>query len=169
MKSTPFVIAALMTLCATQVFAQSFKVGTIEVDRPWMRATPKGAESTVGYFRITNSGTTADRLTGGSTPAASQFQIHEMTMTGGVMKMRHLPNGLEIKAGETVELKPSSYHAMFVGMKQPVKQGDHVKGTLTFEKAGALEVEYSVESIGAQQPTSAGKDQMQKSPGMQMH
>jgi copper(I)-binding protein len=83
--------------------------------------------------------------------------------------MRHLPNGLEIKAGETVELKPSSYHAMFVGIKQPVKQGDHVKGTLTFEKAGALEVEYSVESIGAQQPTSAGKDQMQKSPGMQMH
>jgi copper(I)-binding protein len=169
MRRTSAVLAALMTLCTTQVFSQSFKVGTIEVDRPWMRATPKGAESTVGYFRVTNSGTTADRLTGGSTPAASQFQIHEMTMTGGVMKMRHLPDGLEIKAGETVELKPSSYHAMFVGVKQPLKQGDHVKGTLTFEKAGALEVEYTVESIGAQQPTSAGRDQMQKSPGMQMH
>jgi len=58
---------------------------------------------------------------------------------------------------------------MFVGLKHPVKQGDHVKGTLTFEKAGALEVEYTVESIGAKQPTNAGKEHMQMSPGMQMH
>lgn len=84
------------------------------------------------------------------------------------MKMRPLPNGLEIKPGETVEFKPDSYHAMFVGLKQPLKQGDHVKGTLTFEKAGALEVEFTVESIGAKQPSS-GMGHMQMSPGMQMH
>jgi hypothetical protein len=64
MKRTSFVLAALMTLCATQGFAQSFKVGTIEVDHPWMRATPKGAGTAAGYFKITNSGTVADRLTG---------------------------------------------------------------------------------------------------------
>jgi len=161
MKCTPFVVAGLMSLCATQVFAQSFKVGTIEVDHPWMRAMPKGADSTAGYFRISNSGPAADRLTGGSTTAASRIEFHEMTMTGGVMKMRPLPAGLEIKPGETIELKPSSFHAMFFGLKQPVKQGDHVKGTLMFEKAGALEVEYSVESIGAQQPVSHGMEHMQ--------
>src|SRR5580704_3188500 len=127
-KCTSFVLAALMSLCATQVFAQSFKVGTIEVDQPWMRATPKGAESTAGYFRITNSGTMADKLIGGSSALASGVQFHEMTMTNGVMKMRPLPDGLEIKPGESVELKPSSFHAMLVGLKKPVKQGDHVKG-----------------------------------------
>jgi copper(I)-binding protein len=161
MKCTFFVAAALVTLCASQAFAQSFKVGTIEVDHPWMRATPKGADSTVGYFRITNSGTTPDRLTGGATTLASRVEFHEMTMTDGVMKMRPLPNGLEIKPGGTVELKPSSFHAMFVGLKQPLKQGDHVKATLTFEKAGALEVEYSVESIGAKQQMSPGMGHMQ--------
>ncbi len=60
--------STLMTLCAGQAFAQSFKVGTIEVDQLSMRATPKGADSTAGYFRITNLGTTADRLTGGRRP-----------------------------------------------------------------------------------------------------
>jgi copper(I)-binding protein len=34
----------------------------------------------------------------------------------------------------------------------PVVQGDHIKGTLVFEKAGTIEIEYTVESIGAQQP-----------------
>jgi copper(I)-binding protein len=169
MKCTSFALAALMTLCASQAFAQTFKIGSIEVAQPWVRATPKGADLTVGYFRITNSGTTADRLTGGSSAAASRVEFHEMTMTDGVMKMRPLPNGLEIKPGETVALKPDSYHAMFFGLKHPVKQGDHVKGTLTFENAGALEVEYTVESIGAKQPTNAGKEHMQMSPGMQMH
>jgi hypothetical protein len=154
MKHTSFfVLVALMTLCATQSFAQSFKVGTIEVDQPWMRATPKGASTAAGYFKITNSGTVADRLTGGSTPVASAVEFHEMTMTNGVMKMRPLPAGLEIKPGETVELKPSSFHAMFTGLKQPLKQGDHVKATLVFEKAGSVEVDYTVESIGAQGPS----------------
>ena len=100
---------------------------------------------------------------------ATSVQFHEMSMTGGVMKMRALANGLEIKPGETIELKPNSLHAMFVGLKQPLKQGDHVKGTLMFEKAGPLEVEYSVEGIGAQQPAGSGMGNMQMSPGMPMH
>ena len=86
MKCISFTLAALMTLFATHVFAQSFKTGTIEVNQPWMRATPKGADVAAGYFRVTNSGTTADRLTGGSSAVASSVQIHEMTMTNGVMK-----------------------------------------------------------------------------------
>jgi periplasmic copper chaperone A len=158
-----------MILCTTHVYAQSFKTGTIEVNQPWMRATPKGADVAAGYFRVTNSGTTADRLTGGSSAVASTVQIHEMTMTNGVMKMHPVSGGLEIKPGETVELKPSSSHAMFLGLKQQLKQGDHVKGTLMFEKAGDLEVEFNVEGIGSQQPASAGKGHMQMPPGMQMH
>ncbi len=77
-----------------------------------------------------------------------KFEIHEMSMDGGVMKMRPLPKGIEIKPGETVELKPGSYHLMFVGLKQPFEKGKRVKGTLQFEKAGTVEVEYVVEAIG---------------------
>ena len=76
-------------------------------------------------------------------------------MDGGVMKMRPLTQGLEIKPGQTVELKPGSYHLMFVGVTQPFEQGKRVKGTLQFEKAGTVEVEYAVEAIGG---TPAGHD-----------
>ena len=72
-----------------------------------------------------------------------------MSMSDGVMKMRPLPNGLEIRPGETVELKSGGYHLMFMDLKQPLKPGDTFKATLQFEKAGPLEVNFSVRALGA--------------------
>jgi hypothetical protein len=80
---------------------------------------------------------------------AERVEVHEMSMTDGVMKMRPLPDGLTIKPGETVELKPGGFHMMFMDIKQPLKQGDTMKATLTFEKAGTVEVIFNVNSVGA--------------------
>ena len=80
-------------------------------------------------------------------------------MENGVSKMRDL-DGIEIKPGQTVELKPGGTHAMFVGLKRPLKQGESVKGTLTFEHAGEVPVEYTVEGIGA-------RELMHHMPGME--
>jgi len=72
-----------------------------------------------------------------------------MLMERGVMKMRPVERGLEIKPGQTVEFKPGSFHVMLVGLKQPLEKGQHIKATLEFEKAGKVEIEYAVEAIGA--------------------
>jgi copper(I)-binding protein len=71
-----------------------------------------------------------------------------MSMDGGVMKMRELTAGLDIPPGATVELKPGSYHIMMMNLSRPLAKGDTVKGSLTFEKAGKVDVEFSVEAIG---------------------
>ena len=128
--------------------AHDYTVGPLKIDHPWTRATPKGAAVAGGYLKITNTGSAPDRLIGGTVAVAGRFEMHEMAVVGGVMKMRPLPAGLEIKPGETVELKPGSFHLMFTELKQPVVQGKRVKGTLVFEKAGTVEVEYAVEAIG---------------------
>lgn len=146
MKS--FLVAAILALIASAASAHEYKVGSIEIKHPWARATPKGATVAGGYLKLINTGTTPDRLIGGTNAASEKFEIHEMKMEGDVMKMRPLPSGLEIKPGQTVELKPGSYHLMFVGLKQPLEKDRRVKGTLQFEKAGAVEVEYAVEAIG---------------------
>jgi copper(I)-binding protein len=152
MKSKSLLLAAVLALATTAVSAHDYKVGSLQIKHPWARATPKGATVGGGYLTIINTGTAPDRLIGGSDVASAKFEIHAMTMDGGVMKMRPLPNGLEIKPGQTVELKPGSYHLMFVGLKQPLKQGERVKGSLKFEKAGTVDVEYVVEAIGASAP-----------------
>jgi copper(I)-binding protein len=151
MKSVLFAaaIASALGLAVTPAPAHDYKAGSIEIKHPWSRATPKGATVAAGYMKIVNTGTTPDRLVGGSSEAAPKFEIHEMSMQGGVMKMRPLQSGIEIKPGQTVELKPGGYHLMFVGIGAPFEQGKRVKGTLQFEKAGKIEVEYVVEAIGA--------------------
>lgn len=154
------VIAAIFAAALTTAHARDYKAGSIDVADPWSRATPKGATVGAGYVKITNTGSTPDRLIGGSSDVAPTFELHEMTMENGVAKMRPVKGGLEIKPGETVEFKPGSYHVMFVGLKKPLSPGEHVKGTLVFEKAGPVSVEFDVRAMGA----SSGSDM----PGMQM-
>ncbi|MGO4389626.1 DUF1775 domain-containing protein [Microvirga sp. 2YAF29] len=124
------------------------KVGALTIDQPWSRATPGGAKVGGGYLRITNTGSTPDRLTGGSFTGASRVEVHEMSLENDVMRMKQVQGGLEIKPGATVEFKPGGYHLMFMDLKEPLKEGQTIKGTLVFEKAGAVNVEYSVRGMG---------------------
>ena len=159
MKSKGLVLAAALMLIAGPGIAETYKVGPIQIEQPWARATPKGATIGAGYMKITNTGTEPDRLVGGSVSFAGRFEVHSMTMEQGVMKMREVKDGLEIKPGETVELKPGGYHVMFVDLKAPLKQGEDVTVTLKFAKAGTVEVKYPVEAMGAGGPAVVhGKD-----------
>jgi copper(I)-binding protein len=145
-------IVQALAVMPSQAIAQSYDLGSIHIDRPWTRATPKGAQVAGGYMTITNRGPVADRLIGGSLAVANRFVIHEMMMDGDVMKMRPLDKGLELPPGATVELN-GSLHLMFEGMKQPLQSGERIKGTLVFEKAGTIEIEYAVEGMGAKPPS----------------
>jgi copper(I)-binding protein len=165
MNRTALIIAALFAALATSpALAHDYTVGSLKVGHPWARATPKGASVGGGYMKITNSGTASDRLIGGSTDISDSFEVHEMTMDGGVMRMRPVAGGIEIKPGQTVTFDPSGYHVMFVGLKDQLKQGDRFKATLQFAQAGKVDVDFIIEGIGAK---SGGGD-MPGMDGMQM-
>ena len=136
------------------------------ISQAWSRATPNGAKIGTGYFTIENKGTTADRLIGVSGDISGKIEVHEMSMNNGVMKMRAVDGGLVIDPGKTVKLAPGGYHLMIMDLKNPLKQGDKVPLTLSFEKAGKVAVTLDVQGIGAQGP--GGGDGMKMSPGMKM-
>jgi len=146
----------LAAALAPPAHADDVAAGSVKISAPWARATPKGAAVGVGYMTITNNGSAPDRLLGGASDVSNRFEIHEMSMDNGVMRMRPIAKGIEIKPGQSVELKPGGNHVMFVGLKKPFAQGEHVKATLAFEKAGKVDVDFTVESIGAQSPSTAG-------------
>jgi len=135
--------------------AETYSAGGLQIDSPWARATPKGATVGAGYLTITNKGTESDRLVGGSAVPASRFEVHTTVMENGVSRMRQV-TVLEIKPGETVELKPGGMHVMFTGLKQPLTQGQTLKGTLVFEKAGTVAIEFAVRAVGAPAPGQGG-------------
>jgi hypothetical protein len=150
-----WLVAAALALSGGAAGAQTYTIGAIEIGNPWARATPKGAAVAGAYMTITNKGAEADRLMSVSSPVAAQAAVHQMSMDKGVMSMRPVQDGLEIKPGQTVVFNPDSFHIMLMGLKQPLKQGERVKATLDFAKAGKIDLEYVVESIGAQGPSGA--------------
>ena len=136
----------------------AIKVGALTITRPWARATPGGAEVAGGYLRIDNAGKEADRLVGGTADISGAVEFHEMKVEDGIMTMRELSAGLEIPPGGSVELKPGGLHAMFTHLKGQLKPGGTFKAILTFEKAGPVALEFSVEPIGATAPAAGGHE-----------
>ncbi|MGY2051306.1 DUF1775 domain-containing protein [Methylobacterium sp. JK268] len=132
--------------------APPIKAGDLTIEGPWLRATPGGAKVAGGYLRVTNTGSAPDRLVGASIPLAARGEVHEMSTANGVMRMAPVEGGLAIKPGETVELKPGGYHLMFMDLSAPVRAGEPVSGTLTFERAGTVPVSFQVGAIGASGP-----------------
>ena len=114
--------------------------GDIEITGAFARATLPNQPAGGGFMTITNNGTEDDRLIAVETAVAGTSGIHEMSTDGEVMRMRELPDGLEIPAGETVNLEPGGYHLMLMGLNMPLVEGEKFVVTLTFEKAGTVEV-----------------------------
>jgi hypothetical protein len=125
--------------------SHEFKLGDLVIGHPWSRQSPKAATEAAGFMTITNGGAEADRLIKATADIAPTVQLHDMKMEGDVMKMFELVEGIPIPAGATVELKPKSLHVMFLGLKSPPKEGDTFKATLTFKRAGTIDVEFTVE------------------------
>jgi len=136
----------------------------VHVEHPWARATPPHASTGAVYLSLTASA--ADRLTGASTPAAAQAELHESSMTAaGVMQMRPV-DGLDLPPGKTVTLAPEHYHLMLTGLKAPLVAGRTIAVHLTFAHAAPVDVTVPVLRAGAAGP--GGAKPMGDMPGMKM-
>jgi copper(I)-binding protein len=147
------VVLSAVALMAIPAFADS---SGIKVDQAWGRATPGNAKTGALYLTITNTGSTPDTLESVSTPAADKAELHDMKMENNVMEMR--PVGpLTIAPGKSVVLAPNGYHLMLTGLKAPLKEGQAVPVTLTFDHAGAQQVTASIAKVGAMSAGDASK------------
>lgn len=141
-------LAGFLAASASVASAHDYKLGDLTIDHPWSRATPKAAPVGAGYLTIVNAGKTADRLVSVASDISTKVEIHEMAVVDGVMRMRGLDGGIAVPAGGKVEFKPGGYHIMFIGLKQPIAKDSTFKGTLTFEKAGSVTVDFQTEAMG---------------------
>jgi copper(I)-binding protein len=145
----------LLAIAASLIFAGAVAAQTVpvEIKDAWARATPGKAVNGAAYFTVQSPG--GDTLTGASTPVADKAELHEMEMSGNVMKMR--PVGpLNLPAGKPVILKPGGIHVMLLGLKQPLQAGQTFPLTLDFAKAGPRQVSVTVEKVGAMGMSSGG-------------
>ncbi|QWD59402.1 copper chaperone PCu(A)C [Polynucleobacter sp. MWH-UH35A] len=126
--------------------AQNAKVGSVQIENAYTRATVPGQQAAGGFMKIENKGA-ADQLVSASSPVAGEVQLHEMAMEGNVMKMRQVKD-IAVPAGGAVELKPGGLHLMFMNIKAPLTAGETVPVKLKFAKAGEVEVKMPVNAMG---------------------
>jgi len=116
----------------------------------WARGTVPNQPASGAFMKITS--TDGGKLVSASSPLAGLVEVHRMTMDGNVMKMAPVAGGLDLPAGQVVELKPGGYHVMLMQLKQQLKAGETVPVTLTIEHAGGgtetVEVDAPVKALG---------------------
>ncbi len=122
------VVALLLSAAVAK--AQS---SSVNIQDPWVRGTVAQQKASGAFMTLTSP--VAGRLVGASSPVAGITEIHEMRMDGQVMRMRAI-DGLDLPAGQAVQLKPGGYHVMLMDLKQPLKEGETVPITLVIERAG---------------------------------
>jgi len=149
-KFTCLALAAVVALAlAPAVRAQDYDVGALHISQPWVRSAPPGAPTQAGYLTITNHGAAVEHLLGGTSPDFAAIEVHEMSMTGQIMRMRPIKGGLAIGPGQSVALSPGGErHLMLIGPKRAFKAGDRVPATLRFEKAGWVKISFVVRDQG---------------------
>ena len=146
-------VAFALSLANFAATAHSFKLGAIDIDHPFARATAAGQPTGGGYLKLVNGGAD-DRLLAATAGVSARVELHLMSMEGEVMRMRQV-DAIALPAGKTVDLKPGGLHIMFIGLKAPLKAGDKFPMTLRFEKAGEVEVMVNVEAPAAAGAASA--------------
>ncbi len=149
---------ALLVLAAAPATAMHHgkglaKVGNIKIEQAWARATPGKVPNGAAYLTLSAEGEETDRLIAVASPVAKRVELHTHLMEEGVMKMRRI-KAIEVAPGSPSVLKPGGHHVMLMGLQAPLKQGEKFPLTLTFERAGSVEVMVTVEKIGATEPAA---------------
>jgi len=143
-----FVCALALSISA---HAHEYQLGKLHIDHPYARATVPGQPSGGAFLSIENTGQETDTLIGVSSPAAKSAEIHTMSMDGNIMKMREV-GSIELKPASKLDMIPGNgYHIMLIGLTQPLKAGDKFPLTLTFQKAGKIEVAVDVTDMSGKQ------------------
>lgn len=144
------ITSSALVLCASLMFASQaaahgFTAGDLEIGHPHVLAPAASAKSAAGYLTIANQGQDADRLIGVEIPSVKHSELHTTTHgADGVARMGHV-DAIEIPSGETVALERGGMHIMLMGLTDPLTEGQMIPATLIFERAGRVEVEFSVD------------------------
>lgn len=126
------------------------------IEQAWARAAPPNAPVAAGYVSLRNDSGGDDRLLEVRSEAASRVEIHEVRHEGGMARMRQLPDGLPVAAGDTLSMRPGGYHLMFIGPGDGFTEGSRIRATLVFQQAGEVGVEFQVQPPGAAAPEEHG-------------
>ncbi|MDC0662723.1 copper chaperone PCu(A)C [Marinobacter sp. SS21] len=155
----PLLLSVTALLLPLSGSAHEYAFGQLSIAHPWARPTPPGVMIGAGYMTIHNGGDQTVTLVSVQSPRAARVTLHQSRMDNGLMRMEALERGLTVPAGGRIELKPHGYHLMLEQLRSPLREGERLPLTLTFEGGLEVSVELAVEPLdGAAEPMAPVMD-----------
>ncbi|MCC7166510.1 MAG: copper chaperone PCu(A)C [Rhodospirillales bacterium] len=139
------ITAAVVTFLALPALAQQ---GPISVEGAFARASAGNAKNGAAFMTLTNASSQADRLLAAKAGISRAVELHNVVKKGEVMAMTPV-EAIPVPAQGRTELKPGSYHVMFLDLADSLKEGTGFPLTLQFEKAGTVTIQVPVHGVGA--------------------
>ena len=136
----------LTVLAAGLLFSAGVLAGAadnVSVQDPYVRLAPPNAAATGAFMVIRNTGDKDVKVVKADNPVSKATELHTHLNEGGVMKMRPVP-AIEIRAKGEAVLRPGGLHVMMIDLKAPMKEGDSVPITLTFDDGSSKQVDARV-------------------------
>jgi len=118
----------------------------IQISSAFAREIPPGAPASAGFMTLKNSSDKDVKIVSANSDVATFTELHTHTNDNGVMRMREIPFIL-IPANGKTELKPGGLHIMLIQPVTPIKQGNNVNITLTFEDKSTKDLSIPVKRI----------------------
>lgn len=156
-----FVLAACAPIAPTMPVAPAApqpEPGKLTVLDPMARPSPMMQGNGAAYMTVLNGLDTPVQLVSAASSVAETVELHETVDDSGVMRMVPQPDGFEIPAGGSVELKPGGKHVMLIGLLQPLEPGQEIEITLNFTGADPITVTTPVMEIDAAAPSVMSED-----------
>ncbi|HRO16412.1 MAG TPA: copper chaperone PCu(A)C [Paracoccus sp. (in: a-proteobacteria)] len=156
MKTTLLLAAAaLLPLAGHAQTPAAAPAADIAVTGAYARSS--NPQTGAAFMIIANGGSRDCALTGAATDMADTAELHTSKEEGGVMRM--LPvESIPLAAGATHELARGGDHIMMMGLKQPLKDGDHVALTLDFGDCGSVALDVTVDNRAGMGKPMGGMD-----------
>jgi copper(I)-binding protein len=154
------VVSAGVAALSNPVKAHELVFGTLKIEHPWVASTDAKTRETIGYvIEIQNDGKEPDRLVGASVNGVPGI-LRESSRETPDKPFVEVTQGLEIKAGSFLRIQPGKRQILFRELKAPLREGEMVRGTLVFEKAGTLQIEFMVEPASLAEDDSSASTKM---------
>lgn len=134
-------VAVVMAVVSVKLSPLDQSNATFVVEEPYLRSSMPTATTAAAFLVLRNMTGIDDRLVAARSELMGRVELHTHSEdANGVMRMSEIEAGVALAEGASHEFSRGGDHLMFMGLQEPLTQGQLVPVTLVFEQAGDVEI-----------------------------
>ena len=128
----------IFILSTSQSFSETISFKGLVLSNYWIKNVIANSKTTSGYIKIENKNEKNERLISVESNFSKRTELHYMNIKNDIMIMKHLEDGVLIKSKSKINLKPRSFHIMFIDLTKSFNKTSYQKVKFNFENAGSI-------------------------------